>query len=76
MLTTKKFIIRCALISTLFLPIDAFACPEGYAIVPQDNVYITEDYCLAVHEMKNVNNKAVSTAEGEIWHLAHYPAQE
>ncbi len=54
----------------------AIACPSGYARIPPDPVYKTERHCIAMYEMKNINNKPVSSPEGTVWNLAHYGAKE
>lgn len=71
-----RFTRNLVFLTALLLSTPASACPDGFARIPADKVFTQDRYCLATHEMKNVDNKAVSTAEGDIWHLAHYGAKE
>jgi hypothetical protein len=50
---------------TLFRP---YTCPEGYVSVPKDNdVDVTDDFCVAKYEMKNVSGVAASVKDGAPW---------
>ena len=53
---------------TTFLYDNSGACPTGYISVPPNALYgITEDFCVAKYEMKNVTGIATSEPLGTPW---------